>query len=57
MTKEIKYSPYKETENMLIEWFQQKHEDEILVNVTVMRKKGLKSVTQLVINHCVASYE
>jgi hypothetical protein len=28
-----------------------------LVNVTVMRKKGLKSVTQLVINHCVASYE
>jgi hypothetical protein len=39
MTKGIKYSPYKDRENMLIEWFQQKHKNKILVDVKILRER------------------
>jgi hypothetical protein len=39
MSKEIKHSSYKDRENMFTEWFQQKHKDKILVDVTILREK------------------
>jgi hypothetical protein len=57
LTKEMKYFPYKERENMLIEWFQQKHKRSNTGRCHNFEREALKTVIQLHINHFVASNE
>jgi hypothetical protein len=54
-TRKIKSSPYREIENVLMEWFLQKCTEGLPVEGTVLREKSLKISAHLGISNVVVS--